>query len=94
MTGKEVKALRESYGLSQGDWGCLIGTSSRTVARWELALETEASLNLGSYRVLRALLAAPEKVRADILEAYDRGSWAQGQLVLLTHLVTQRARAT
>jgi len=94
MTGADVKAVRELYGLAQGDWGCLIGTSTRTVARWEDAPEAEASLNLGAFRLMRALSTAPLEVRSRILEAYDQGSWVQAQLVLLQHIAAEKAKRT
>jgi len=53
MGKEEIKALRASTGLSQVEFGDLIGVSSITVSRWERGVQNPVDENLEELRRLQ-----------------------------------------
>ena len=88
-TSAEVKALRESVGLSQADLAELAGVSVRTIKRWErdMTPPTDVCDLLERYVVRKA------KAVEAALETVDRITWGQAgrapDLIPLTYYRSQ-----
>lgn len=86
LTGDQIRALRESYGLDVRQWAEILGVSLSTSYRWEQQGAAGVPVDPGSDRMLRLLKQHPEPDRRALGEKIANTLAAGGALRAL-HLV-------
>ncbi|TVQ11238.1 MAG: XRE family transcriptional regulator [Leptolyngbya sp. DLM2.Bin27] len=72
MEESPLKKLREEMGMSQEDLARRIGTSARTISRWETG-ESVPSFTIAQIKALDALLAEQGKSIKELPDSFAAG---------------------
>ena len=72
MEESPLKKLREELGMSQEEFARQIGTSARTISRWETG-ENVPSFTISQMKALDALLQANGKTLQDLPDNFAAG---------------------
>ena len=69
MDAKEIKYLRETIGLSQGDFANMLDTSVWSVSRWEQEVGNPSKQSLNRLKILSVILESASKKEIDEFKA-------------------------
>ena len=72
MEESPLKKLREEMGMSQEDFARRIGTSARTISRWETG-DSVPSFTIAQMKALETLLLEHGKVLKDLPDSFAAG---------------------
>ncbi|WP_017297793.1 helix-turn-helix domain-containing protein [Nodosilinea nodulosa] len=72
MEESPLKKLREEMGMSQEDFARRIGTSARTISRWETG-DSVPSFTIAQMKALDALLLEHGKALKDLPDSFASG---------------------